>query len=117
MRRLEQLEKLLEKSKEERLFTGQNGEAWRLATKYSDEIGELKGTLEKSIQRRWQEMRRLLAYIEAIDDSLIRQILMCRYVDGMAWVRVAMNLGGNNTEESVKKAAYRYLKKANEGEK
>ena len=107
-RRLERLEKLLAESRTQTAVS--TPEERELAKQCAHEMTEIRAGLEQTIQRRWQEMRRLLAYIESIDDSLIRQILTCRYVDGMTWVRVARNIGGDNTEDSVKKAAYRFLK-------
>lgn len=107
-RRLERLERLLEGARAQAAFD--EGER-ELAEQCAREMAEIRQGLEQSIQRRWQEMRRLLAYIEDIDDSLIRQILTCRYVDGKTWVKVAREIGGDNTEDSVKKAAYRYLQR------
>lgn len=107
-RRLERLERLLEEARAQAAFD--EGER-EMAEQCAREMAEIRQGLEQSIQRRWQEMRRLLAYIEDIDDSLIRQILTCRYVDGKTWVKVAREIGGDNTEDSVKKAAYRYLQR------
>lgn len=48
------------------------------------------------------------AYIGSVPDSLLRQILTLRFVDGHSWTAVANRIGGGNTEESVKKAFYRF---------
>ena len=56
------------------------------------------------------EYRRLQRFIALIDDSLIRQILTGRYVDGKNWAQVALQVGGGNTADSVRKAADRFLK-------
>ena len=58
------------------------------------------------------EYKRLIEYINGIDDSLIRQIIALRFVNGLKWRQVAEHIGGNNTEDSVKKACYRYIKKS-----
>lgn len=50
-------------------------------------------------------------FINECDNSQIRIILMYRFVDFLKWEAVAAKLGGNNTEDSVKKACYRFLKK------
>lgn len=50
-------------------------------------------------------------FIDAIDDSLVRQVLHYRYSKCMTWRQVAYVIGGRNTEESVRKIAERYLKK------
>lgn len=50
----------------------------------------------------------VMAYIGSVPDSLLRQILTLRFVDGHSWTAVAHRIGGGNTEESVKKAFYRF---------
>lgn len=64
------------------------------------------------------EMQRLLInkdmaerYIASIPDSLVRLILAHRYIDNLPWRQVAYRIGGDNTEDSVKKIAYRFFKK------
>lgn len=55
------------------------------------------------------ERARLERWISAIPDSLTRQIFTLRFVDGMSWVEVAVQIGGGNTVDGVKKRCYRYL--------
>lgn len=57
------------------------------------------------------EQRRIERFIACAPDSLTRQILALRFVNGLSWRQVAFSVGGGNTEDSVKKTAYRYLKK------
>lgn len=57
------------------------------------------------------EYNRLNRYIASIPDSFTRQIIRLRFVDGLTWRQVAQNIGGNNTEDGVKKACYRFLAK------
>lgn len=58
-----------------------------------------------------EEQARLENFIRSVNDYQIRLILAYRFIDLMAWNQVAQKLGGNNTEDGVKKACYRYLKK------
>ena len=71
--------------------------------------------LENRIIAKRDEIQRLrdeaVAYIESIQDSLTRQIIYYRCVSLMSWRRVAYEVGGNNTEESVKKIYYRFFGK------
>ncbi len=52
-------------------------------------------------------------FIASIDDSQIRRIVRLRMIDGCNWVQIAHKMKGN-TEDSVKKAFYRYMKRIDE---
>lgn len=71
--------------------------------------------LENRIIAKRDEIQRLrdeaVEYIYGIPDSLTRQIIYYRCVSLMSWRRVAYEVGGNNTEESVKKIYYRFFGK------
>jgi hypothetical protein len=56
-----------------------------------------------------QELDKLIDYITDIPDSQIRQIFSLRFIGGYKWNTVADIVGGGNTEDSIKKAVYRYL--------
>lgn len=75
------------------------------------DIADIKAILELKIQEYYYQYNRLTRYIESIDDSLIRQIMTLRYIELKEWNDVADLVGGNNTEDSVKKRVYRYLDK------
>lgn len=49
--------------------------------------------------------------IQTVPDSRMRRILRLRYVDKMTWVKVALNMGGDTTDESVRKEHERFLVK------
>lgn len=74
-------------------------------------IIEVKDRLKKEQLEYEQEEQRLEGFIRTIEDYQIRLILAYRFVDLMTWQQVAMKIGGNNTDESVKKLCYRFLKK------
>lgn len=50
-------------------------------------------------------------YIISIDDEQTQLIFRYRFIKGYTWVKVAMELGGGNTEDSVRKRVDRYLQK------
>lgn len=52
-----------------------------------------------------------VAFVMTIPDSLTRQIVYYRCVSLMGWRRVAYEVGGKNTEESVKKHYQRFVAK------
>ena len=78
---------------------------------YAAEIADLKELLDLNLKKCFYELNRLNRYIEGIDDSQMRMIMTLRYVNGLSWRQIAFNIGGGNTEDSIKKLAYRYLKK------
>ena len=63
--------------------------------------------LENRIIAKRDEIQRLrdeaVEYIYSIPDSLTRQIIYYRCVSLMSWRKVAYEVGGKNTEDSVKK--------------
>ena len=70
--------------------------------------------LENRIIAKRDEIQRLqdeaIAYIESIPDSLTRQIIYYRCVSLMSWRKVAYEVGGNNTEESVRQIYSRFMR-------
>ena len=56
-----------------------------------------------------QQRDRAVAYIYGIPDSLTRQIVYYRCVSLFGWRRVAYEVGGYNTEESVRKIYTRFF--------
>ena len=70
--------------------------------------------LQKHLQRRVDELMDLLEeinkYIEGIDDSLLRQIISLRHVNGLTWDQVAASIGGGNTGDGVRMMHDRYFK-------
>lgn len=51
-----------------------------------------------------------LKFIMSISDLQLQLIFRYRFLNGYSWVKVANEIGGGNTDESVKKMVYRYLK-------
>ena len=70
--------------------------------------------LQRRLQRRVDELMDLLEeineYIEGIDDSLLRQIISLRHVNGLTWDQVAASIGGGNTGDGVRMMHDRYFK-------
>ena len=77
---------------------------------YNRKIRKLKKQLQRRIDELLNLMKETNEYINNIDDSLIRQIISLRYINGLTWEQVAAHIGGNNTADSVRKAAERFLK-------
>ena len=84
--------------------------------KSGDKIGSIvsqidyyKSARNKKLAECTSELIRLNEYISACPDSLTRQILEYRFIDGMSWKQVADQIGGTS-EYAVKKTTYRYIK-------
>lgn len=75
------------------------------------EIADLRAVIEAKYRRCLTEQQRLEAYIAGIEDSFVRQIFTCRFVEGMSWRQVADKVGGKNTADGVRKLSKRFLLK------
>lgn len=60
---------------------------------YAVEIADLKRLLDLNLKKRFYELVRLDKFIESIEDSEIRTILMLRYAQGLSWQQIAKDMG------------------------
>lgn len=67
--------------------------------------------LQKSIEEKQRQYNEIRQYITDIPDYITRKIFKKRFFENMKWSKVAEAVGGNNTEDSVKKRCYRYVLK------
>ena len=67
-----------------------------------------KATLSELEMELLETLNEVEEFIASISDSHIRRIVNLRVIDGLSWNEVARNIGGN-TEDSVKKAFYRFM--------
>lgn len=74
-------------------------------------IAEQREELQKAKLKAEYERLKIIAYVNNIDDSLTRMIIRYRYLSHLPWQAVAYKVGGSNTADSVRKIAYRYIKK------
>ena len=74
-------------------------------------IIELKAHIAERQEQCIREQIEIEKYIQTVEDYQIRLIISYRFIDLLSWQQVACRIGGNNTEDSVKKAFYRYIKK------
>lgn len=56
-----------------------------------------------------EKVREIEEFLSGIDDSHIRRIINLRFVEGLSWNGVADRIGGNASEDSVRKAFTRYI--------
>lgn len=76
---------------------------------YSNRINRLQRRLQGQLEELMDITDKAYEYIEGIDDSLIRQILTYRYINGLSWTQVAAHIGGGNTADSVRMAHNRFF--------
>lgn len=76
--------------------------------RHAEALKKMRALLAEKRRACLEEEARLRAYIYAIPDQQVQLICILRFVKGMSWAQVAAEVGGN-TEESVKKACYRWL--------
>jgi len=71
--------------------------------------------LRDRLERRMNDLQDLRAeifeWVEGIEDSLLRQVIILRHVNGLSWRQVAREIGGRNTAESIRKLHDRYFEK------
>lgn len=77
---------------------------------------KVRNALQRNIQKIEDKYTELLElqndveeYIESITDSRMRRIIRMRFIDKLTWNQVADNIGGGNTEDSVRMAFNRFI--------
>ena len=80
------------------------------------EYAQKMDKLKRKLQRRVDDLQDLRAeifeWVESIEDSLLRQIIILRHVNGLQWEQVAAHIGGGNTADSLRMMHDRFLKGA-----
>ena len=70
-----------------------------------------KATLASLELELLETLNQVEEFIASVDDSRIRRIITLRFIDNLSWNKVADRIGGNNTEDSVRKAFTRFMEK------
>jgi hypothetical protein len=68
--------------------------------------------LEKRKKECRKKIKQLEYYIQHVDDSLIRQLLTYRYMEGLKWNDIAAKMGSGYSEDSLRKMLERFLNKS-----
>ncbi len=83
--------------------------------KVNDEIMQEMMICKLLIEQRYKKSiyayKKLNQFISRIEDSMLRQVVMLRFIQGLSWVQVALHLGGGNSADGVRMMVKRYLKK------
>lgn len=70
---------------------------------------DMKAMLNRRLQKCLEEGRELVRFIDAIEDHSMREIVLCRYVDGNSWEKVAFRTG-SCSKDAVRRRCERFLK-------
>ena len=70
-----------------------------------------KATLASLEMELMETLNKVEEFIASVDDSRMRRIITLRFIDNLSWNKVADRIGGNNTEDSVRKAFTRFMEK------
>lgn len=68
-----------------------------------------KATLQSLENELIDKIGEVETFIASIDDSRMRRIISFRFIDGMTWEQVGINMGGGNNADTMKKAFYRFM--------
>jgi hypothetical protein len=68
-----------------------------------------KAQLETAEQELLELTNSVEEYIQSISDSRVRRIMRLRYIDNLSWFKVALNMGGKATEDSIRMEHNRFL--------
>ena len=77
---------------------------------YAQKMDKLKRKLQRRVDDLLDLRAEIFEWVESIEDSLLRQIIILRHVNGLGWRQVAREVGGGNTADSVRIMHDRYLK-------
>lgn len=72
-------------------------------------IVDLEQMLKKNIKKQFDMERRILSFINSIDNCFLRLIFKLRFIDGKKWRAIAYQIGGGNSSLTVRNSCYRYL--------
>lgn len=78
----------------------------RMVSEYLD----LQAELENILAERIAEQKKIMFYINTIQDTRTRLIFYFRFVEGMKWESVAMNISVVETEDNCRMTVTRYIK-------
>ncbi len=80
-----------------------------LVPKIVDQDAEIKANIRKYTDTR----ERILRFINHIQNPRVKLIVIKRFINQQSWQDIAGELGGKETEYTVKQCVYRYLETAN----
>lgn len=77
--------------------------------KLKERLYTRKATLQSLENELMEKISEVEKFITSIEDSRMRRIISFRFIDGMTWEQVGINMGGGNNADNMKKAFYRFM--------
>ena len=74
----------------------------------SDRTGVSVGQIIVEEERLNALYSRLTDGIKSVPDAYIQTLIHCKLIKGWSWTRIALELGGNNTGDGIRKTVVRY---------
>ena len=75
------------------------------------EMADINAIIRGKLAEIQMQRKRIIEYINGIDDSITRQIVYLYCVSNLNWHQVAKSIGEGYTADGVKQTYYRHLKK------
>ena len=76
---------------------------------YSRKMDRLKRRMQRRVDDLLDLRAEIFEWVEGIDDSLLRQIIILRHVNGLSWRQVAREIGSGTTWNSLRMMHDRFL--------
>ena len=70
-----------------------------------------KATLSSLETEILETLKQIEDFVSSVEDSRMRRIITLRFINNMSWNKVADQIGGGNTEGSIKMAFQRFMEK------
>lgn len=77
---------------------------------YAANLADYEAAINGLLAQVQVQRKKIIKFIQGIDDSLMKQIIFYRHISCMTWNEVADIIGGGNTEMGVRKAYSRFVR-------
>jgi len=76
---------------------------------YAQKMDKLKRKLQRRVDDLLDLRAEIFEWVEGIEDSLLRQVIILRHVNGLGWRQVAKEIGAGTTWDSLRKMHDRFI--------
>lgn len=76
---------------------------------YARKLRRRQRRLDRRVKELMDLVEEIEEYINTIDDSITRQAISLKYINGLSWDQTAASIGGGNTAEGLRKRVQRFF--------